>query len=713
MRVVSNKQKIVALAIVLTMAATLIVGTFAQVASGAPVSTQSITADTEQIQVAAGDAFTCALLNDGTVKCWGYNNVGQLGRDNTANVGGAAGDMAALTAITLGVGRTATAITAGREHACALLDNGLVKCWGRNAFGALGQGSTTNAGDGAGTLMSALPVIDLGPAVTVRAIEAGNQFTCALLSGGLSEGKVKCWGDNSHGQLGQGDTDHRGDNANEMGANLGAIDFGVNKTAIALAVADASVCAILNLGEVKCWGFNGGGELGQGNTTKLGDGGTPSIANAPAVDLGVGKTATAIAAGTNHFCAILNDNTVKCWGNNGQGQLGVGDTANRGDDANEMGDNLLAVDLGVGLTARAIAAGGSSTCALLSDNSLKCWGDNAQGQLGLGDTDNRGNGPNQMGTNLPAINLGTGKAAVSMSVGNANACAVLNDVSVKCWGNNTLGQLGLGNTGALNAPSANAIVVDTTAPSITTTSPNASSPTRTPTPTYTGLCESRIPVAVNVYANASATGTALQTLNGSCVNGAYAITATQPLDNNAYTFVVSQTDAAGNIGRTLPVTYTLAATLWSTPPASDVNTRIRGTFVTPIQPGSVYVTKDFGFTMDNTRGLKPRIRMKDYSGVVRLTLTANYVRAGKIQTYRCTYAPFGNIQKRAKAKWRWTISPRRCVLPVALRDQLLAGTTTLRAKGTVTRYWSTTGLRTRPDGSSITTRRINVVLRNG
>jgi hypothetical protein len=280
-------------------------------------------------------------------------------------------------------------------------------------------------------------------------------------------------------------------------------------------------------------------------------------------------------------------------------------------------------------------------------------------------------------------------------------------------GANAEGQLGLNNTTALNAPSATAITIDTTAPSLTTTSPVAATPARNPTPTYTGLCESRIPVVVTVFAGTTSTGTALQTLNGACVNGAYSVVATQALDNNAYTFVVSQTDAAGNIGRTLPVTFTLAATLWSTTPVNDSSVAIRGIVTTPIQPGSIYVAKDFGFTMDTSRGLKARIRMKDYVGSMKLTLTANYVRNGQTRTYKCTYRPFGRTQKVNKVQWRWTVSSQRCVLPVALRDQLLAGQTTLRAKGSVTRYWSATGLRTRPDGSAIGVRKINVVLKNG
>src|SRR5690606_33135312 len=112
---------------------------------------------------------------------------------------------------------------------------------------------------------------------------------------------------------------------------------------------------------------------------------------------------TTIAAGAYHACVLLDDASIKCWGHNGRGQLGLGDTSNRGANANQMGDNLDAVDLGTGRTAMAIVAGQYHTCALLDDASIKCWGYNENGQLGLEDVFNRGIADGQMGDHLLAV----------------------------------------------------------------------------------------------------------------------------------------------------------------------------------------------------------------------------------------------------------------------------------------------------------------------
>ena len=106
-----------------------------------------------------------------------------------------------------------------------------------------------------------------------------------------------------------------------------------------------------------------------------------------------------------------------------------------------MGDNLPAIDLGTGRTAVAIATAKHS-CALLDDSSLKCWGTNFRGQLGQGHTTYLGDDPGEMGDNLPAIDLGTGRTAVSIAAHNLQTCAVLDDGSANCWGTNDTAQLG-------------------------------------------------------------------------------------------------------------------------------------------------------------------------------------------------------------------------------------------------------------------------------
>jgi alpha-tubulin suppressor-like RCC1 family protein len=171
-----------------------------------------------------------------------------------------------------------------------------------------------------------------------------------------------------------------------------------------------------------------------------------------AVDLGSGIKAKAIATGGSHTCAILDNESVKCWGSNASGQLGLGDNRTRGDNSSDMGDYLLTVDLGSGIKAKAIVAGGSHTCAILDNASVKCWGSNASGQLGLGDDSTvvRGDEPNEMGNLLPFVDLGSERTAKSITTGTDYTCVLLDDASVKCWGNGIYGQLGNKKKGVSN-----------------------------------------------------------------------------------------------------------------------------------------------------------------------------------------------------------------------------------------------------------------------
>ena len=152
-------------------------------------------------------------MDNAVVKCWGGNGYGQLGIDNDTQMGDDTGEMAQLTGINLGTGRTATAISAGYDHTCALLDNGAVKCWGLNGYGQLGLDNRTNMGDDSGEMVQ-LTGINLGTGRTATAIATGGWHTCAV----LDNGSAKCWGWNQFGQLGINNTTDMGDNSGEMAA---------------------------------------------------------------------------------------------------------------------------------------------------------------------------------------------------------------------------------------------------------------------------------------------------------------------------------------------------------------------------------------------------------------------------------------------------------------------------------------------------------------
>lgn len=385
---------------------------------------------------------TCVLFMGGKVKCFGLNAFGQLGLGDAVYRGDDPGEMGdALPYVDLGTARTAKSLAVGEFHVCALLDDNRVKCWGANDYGELGLGDVTVRGDGAGEMGDNLPFVDLGAGRTAKMLTAGVEHTCAILD---NDG-VKCWGGNDFGQLGIGDVARRGDGPGEMGDTLPYVDLGTGRTAKAIAAGAYHTCALLDTDQVKCWGYNDQGQLGLGDVQRRGDA-PGEMGNAlPILDFGAGRFVKTIATSAlTHTCAILDNNRVKCWGDNGSGVLGLGDVQSRGDGPGEMGDSLPYVDLGTGRTAKAITPGGVHTCAILDNDRVKCWGRNLQGRLGLGDALDRGSAAGQMGDLLPYVDLGTGRLGKSISANKNHTCAVLDDDRLKCWGHNLNGQLGLG-----------------------------------------------------------------------------------------------------------------------------------------------------------------------------------------------------------------------------------------------------------------------------
>ena len=212
-------------------------------------------------------------------------------------------------------------IAAGKYHTCAVLADGSVRCWGYGGDGALGCGTPYSVGDD--ETPASAGAVDLGRGRTATAISAGDYHTCAL----LDDGGVRCWGYGADGRLGYGSANSVG--VSQTPGSVGPVDLGPGRTARAITAGGGHSCAILDDGSVRCWGYGANGELGYGNKNSLGDQRTPGSVGP--VDLGPGRTATAISAGWRHTCALLDDGSVRCWGNGGSGRLGYGDQNNVGD----------------------------------------------------------------------------------------------------------------------------------------------------------------------------------------------------------------------------------------------------------------------------------------------------------------------------------------------------------------------------------------------
>jgi cysteine-rich repeat protein len=270
-------------------------------------------------QLVAGSDHNCALLANGAVRCWGSAGYGQLGYGNGSDQGDDGGEMPTSN---VNIGGIAVQVTAGTRHSCVLLDTGAVRCWGLNQYGELGYGHTNRLGDGPGEMPTADVNVGAG---TIIKVVAGGPNTCVVLEGGV----VRCWGSNAVGQLGEGNTDHRGDQPGEMPPP--DIDVGGNVVDI---LVGSRMCALLDTGAVRCWGSGNGGSLGYGNTDNLGD----QPGELPTPDLELGGLVDYLAKGApgGHTCVVLVDRSVRCWGHSAYGRLGYGGMNHVGDQPGEM-----------------------------------------------------------------------------------------------------------------------------------------------------------------------------------------------------------------------------------------------------------------------------------------------------------------------------------------------------------------------------------------
>ena len=259
-------------------------------------------------------------------------------------------------------------MSVGNYHTCAVLDDGSLKCWGRNYYGELGIGGAT----GYSVQYTTPQAVDLGTGRTAVSVSGGYYHTCA----NLDDGSLKCWGRNYYGELGNGGTTGFG----IQYTTPQAVNLGTGRTAVSVSSGNYHTCAVLDDGSLKCWGRDSSGELGIGRTTTYDKSSTPLIVN-----LGIGRTALSVSTGAQHTCAVVDDGSLKCWGRNYYGELGVGGTVGTG----IQYTTPQSIDLGTDRTAISVTSGGSQTCAVLDNGSLNCWGRNYYGQLGTGDTFDR------------------------------------------------------------------------------------------------------------------------------------------------------------------------------------------------------------------------------------------------------------------------------------------------------------------------------------
>jgi alpha-tubulin suppressor-like RCC1 family protein len=381
------------------------------------------------LEVKTHSSSNCALvrpvgLPDRKLKCWGYASNGNLGNgDAVYHRGDNASEMGDfLPFVNFGT-HNVVDFSVGNNHACAILDgltatqSGLT-CWGApNSYGALGNGVSGSNGTPGSGLVSAPSFVNfvyLGLGGTVKAVKvgAGNGLTCAL----GDDQRVYCFGDNANGELGMGNTANystRGTNSTTLYVppiDLGT-DSGLPLKIADIAVGDAHVCAMSITGRVKCWGYNGNGQLGLeyvlSPLDKIGDGLSEMGDNLAYTNFGTTTVARQVFAGPNNTCIISTLGKVSCIGYGLFGVNGVsGNTLSIGANANQMGDSLAPVDLGPNRTAITLSVGPDHMCAILDNNTLKCWGTNTYGQLGLGSrTMYGGSSANSMGIYLPFVSL--------------------------------------------------------------------------------------------------------------------------------------------------------------------------------------------------------------------------------------------------------------------------------------------------------------------
>lgn len=331
------------------------------------------------------DLGACVVMRKGNVKCWGYNSTGQLGTNDTVNKVTPT-TASALSISSIASGDFVVSISTALNHTCAYFKSGL-KCWGDQNNGTLGNGVNSITPS-----LTPVTVVNLSGR-KVKKVATGDEHVCVLFSDDLS---VRCWGLNTDGQLGDG----------TKTLNITGATTNIGEKVKTIACTDYASCAVTTSRNLKCWGNTSAIRLFQMTST-------PTKITSNVISVSSGEK--------DHFCAIMGDQTLQCFGNNANGQLGNGTTITSRTPVAVLG--LTGVSM--------VVAGDNHTCAVTNNNtSVYCWGDNSVGQLGKGTTEDC-TVPNQKVVGLPAD-----QTIVDISASDKVNCVLLSNDDVYCWGDN-------------------------------------------------------------------------------------------------------------------------------------------------------------------------------------------------------------------------------------------------------------------------------------
>jgi alpha-tubulin suppressor-like RCC1 family protein len=352
-------------------------------------SSQSKLPSATAVQLALGSEHSCALTSEGGVRCWGANRQGQLGAGTDDEIdpdGDRYGRYLAMQVVGLETG--VAAISTFADTTCALTTAGGVKCWGEGEGGALGNGAED---------MSAVPVDVIGLDRGVTAISVGYLHACAM----IDTGGVKCWGDNSDGQLGDGTTESRDEPVDVIGLDPGVVE---------VSAGGGQTCALTSAGAVSCWGNNTWGECGSDDFYWT--------LTSPTPVTGLSSGIASVVAGSLHTCALTTAGGVKCWGGNETGQLG-NDAAGSFEQRDEPVD-VIGLSAGVD----AIHPSGWYSMARIGD-AVKQWG-----------------AFDRITVETTPIDSVASSGVTQLATGNLHACYIDPDGGVMCWGDNVSGAVG-------------------------------------------------------------------------------------------------------------------------------------------------------------------------------------------------------------------------------------------------------------------------------